>query len=557
MTYLIALVIAILVAFFMAHQSLTVRLATLKGYSGIRPMLVGLVPGIGLLYYLRQTTPPELKEGAIEEIMKIRNFLDIMWRNLHYGLVVIAVLSPSIILIAEGVTPGTGTYFFAFLILIQLVFLFTHQALVLALAGLNHHRGPRPFLFGFLPGYGLYHYLKRIDDHQRATSVLNPRYILTSTFVYLQLALLTAFVILPVLYVFSTGANRYFIIPSLLVFLFTHQSLVVSVADRKGYQGIIPGLMGLLPGFGFYYYLKLRESKRNISTDSLAFAFNPRNILGTMVIYTELVLLGIIVLVPIVYVVGASLSPFAGLPSTIWPENPTLDNFRFLLSGVGEYGGQEITTNFTAWYWNTLQIAFFTMVFAVLFITGTAYVFSRYKFRGKKTGLLMILVLQMFPSFLGLIALFTLLQTFGLLDQPLALVVVYTAGAIPFNVWLIKGYLSSIPKELDESARMDGASKLTIFTKIILPLSLPIIGFVAVTQFMAPWMDYILPSFVIRSEERWTLAVGIFAFIDDPTRINYPAFAASALLVAIPITILYVSFQKYLIEGITAGANKG
>ncbi len=351
--------------------------------------------------------------------------------------------------------------------------------------------------------------------------------------------------------------SRVFILMGVMVIFFTHQSLVASLAERRGYEGIKPGLIGLIPGFGFYYYSKVKEPLRNVNDKSFGDILKPGNIFGTMFIYSELVLLGFIVLLPIIYIIGVSVNPLSGLPRTIWPENPTLENFRFLLTGVGEYGGQEVTTNFTNWYINTLQIATLTMIFAVLFITGTAYVFSRYKFKGKKAGLMMILILQMFPSFLGLIALFTLFHTFGMLDQPLALVIVYTAGAVPFNVWLIKGYLQSIPKELDESAKIDGASKLTIFFRIILPLSLPIIGFVAVTQFMAPWMDYILPSFVILSEENWTLAVGIFAFIDDPTMINYPAFAASALLVAIPITILYISFQGFLIEGITAGANKG
>jgi arabinogalactan oligomer/maltooligosaccharide transport system permease protein len=197
------------------------------------------------------------------------------------------------------------------------------------------------------------------------------------------------------------------------------------------------------------------------------------------------------------------------------------------------------------------------MIGAVLFVTGTAYVFARYKFKGKKAGLLTILVLQMFPTFLSLIAIFTLFQTFGLTNQPLALVIIYVAGGIPFNIWLIKGYLMNIPKELDESAKIDGANKIQIFFKIILPLSVPIISFVAVTQFMAPWMDYILPSFLIIDSEKWTLAVGIFEFINDPADTNYPAFAAAAMIVAIPITTLYVVFQRYLIEGITAGANKG
>ncbi len=342
-----------------------------------------------------------------------------------------------------------------------------------------------------------------------------------------------------------------------LILLFTHQSLTYQIAQKQGHSKIIPGLIGLIPGFGIFYYLKLKSPVRPSNTGKTKSVFNLKNILGTLLLYTELVLLGIIVLIPVVYVIGTSLNPLAGIPNQIWPDEPTLKNFIFLFEGEAQYGAQIRTNEFVSWYWNTLQVAFLTMIFSVLFVTGTAYVFARYKFKGKRAGLLTILVLQMFPSFLGLIAIFTLFQTFGLLDQPLALVIIYTAGAVPFNVWLIKGYLQGVPKELDESARIDGANKLQIFFKIIMPLSVPIISFVAVTQFMAPWLDYILPSFVIETEERWTLAVGIFRFINDQTRINYPAFSAAALMIAAPITILYIVFQRFLIEGITAGANKG
>jgi arabinogalactan oligomer/maltooligosaccharide transport system permease protein len=269
------------------------------------------------------------------------------------------------------------------------------------------------------------------------------------------------------------------------------------------------------------------------------------------------IILAFVVVIPIIYTIGTSLSPNSGILNTIWPDNPSLINYKFLFTGSRMVGGIEETTDFVKWYWNTLQVALLTMVFAVLFVTGTAYVFARYKFKGKKGGLLTILVLQMFPSFLSLIALFTLFQTFGLTNEPKALVIIYVSGSKPFNIWLIKGYLQNIPKELDESAKIDGANKVQIFFKIILPLSVPIISFVAVTQFMAPWMDYILPSYLIIDSDKWTLAVGIFDFINDVANTNYPAFAAAALIVAAPITFLYVVFQKYLIEGITAGANKG
>jgi arabinogalactan oligomer/maltooligosaccharide transport system permease protein len=341
-----------------------------------------------------------------------------------------------------------------------------------------------------------------------------------------------------------------------LVVIFTLQSLTVSIANKKGKSEFVAGLIGLVPIFGLIYYLKM-EPVRKLSATAIPNIFKPKNILGTAFLYSELVLLAFIVVVPVIYAIGTSLSPNSTILNTIWPENPSFVNYEFLLTGSRTIGGIEETTHFVLWYWNTLQVAFLTMVFAVLFVTGTAYVFARYKFKGKKTGLLTILVLQMFPTFLSLIAIFTLFQTFGLTNEPKALVIIYVSGSIPFNIWLIKGYLQNIPKELDESAKIDGANKLQIFFKIILPLSVPIISFVAVTQFMAPWMDYILPSFLIIDSEKWTLAVGIFDFINDVADTNYPAFAAAAIIVAIPIATLYIVFQKYLIEGITAGANKG
>lgn len=341
-----------------------------------------------------------------------------------------------------------------------------------------------------------------------------------------------------------------------LVVIFTLQSLTVSVANKKGKSEFLAGLIGLIPVLGLLYYLNI-EPVRKLSATALPNIFKPKNILGTMFIYSELVLLAFVVVIPLIYTVGTSLSPTSGILNTIWPDNPSLVNYKFLLTGSREIGGLVETTHFVKWYWNTLQVAFLTMVFAVLFVTGTAYVFARYKFKGKKAGLLTILVLQMFPTFLSLIAIFTLFHTFGMTNEPKYLVIIYVSGSIPFNIWLIKGYLQNIPKELDESAKIDGANKLQIFFKIILPLSVPIISFVAVTQFMAPWMDYILPSYLIMDSEKWTLAVGIFDFIDNPANINYPAFAAAAIIVAIPIATLYIVFQKYLIEGITAGANKG
>ncbi|OED59602.1 hypothetical protein BHS12_02915 [Acholeplasma laidlawii] len=285
-----------------------------------------------------------------------------------------------------------------------------------------------------------------------------------------------------------------------------------------------------------------------------------KNILIKLLINAELTLLVVVVLVPVIYIFGMAFSPGTStIPNTIWPSNPTWNGFDYLFNSPD--------SSFGKWYLNTLIIAFINMIVGTIIITGASYVFARYSFKGKKAGLLTILVLQAFPSFMGLIAMYVLFWKFGLLGQPLYLTILYIGGAIPGNLWLIKGFLSQIPRDLDESAMIDGASKVKIFVHIILPLSVPILTFVAVSMFMAPWMDYMLPGYLLnvpapgnsldQVQEQWTLAVGIFSFINGQYDLNYPAFAAAALIVGVPIAVIYMVFQRYLIEGIMAGATKG
>ncbi|WP_088013004.1 sugar ABC transporter permease [Gottfriedia acidiceleris] len=272
-----------------------------------------------------------------------------------------------------------------------------------------------------------------------------------------------------------------------------------------------------------------------------------RGVLTTL-IYLLLTLIALIVLFPIIWILGSSFGESTGLANaTPIPKNPTIIHYQELFE----------KTKFSLWYWNTLKIALINMVLSIFLSTSAAYVFSRFKFKGKKFGMIAMLVLQMFPSFMGMIAIYILFLNFGLLDNHLGLVLVYAAGQIPFNTWLIKGYLGAVPKSLDESAMIDGATKTQVFFKIILPLSKPILTFVALTQFMVPWMDFILPRLLISSNEKKTLAIGLFDLIKGQTNQNFTMFAAGAVLVAVPITILYVVLQKYVIQGVTAGANKG
>ncbi len=344
-----------------------------------------------------------------------------------------------------------------------------------------------------------------------------------------------------------------------IVLLMLHQGTVAEYARKKGYEGILPGVLGLIPIVGLLIYMFYFPKRRNVSKQGLRDVFRLKHMIGRILIYGEIALVAVIVIVPVVYIVGLSLSNIqSAIPNSIWPDEPNLEAFRYLFE----------ETKFTLWYWNTLSIALINMVVGTVLITGAAFVFARFSFKGKKAGLLTILVLQAFPSFMGLIAMYVLFWKFGLLGQPRALSILYIGGSIPGNLWLIKGFLTQIPKDLDESAMIDGANKFQIFWKIILPLSVPILTFVAVSMFMGPWMDYMLPGYLLNYyppdapvgydvTNQWTLAVGLFKFINDLEYIHYSAFAAGALLVGLPITALYMAFQRYLIEGIMAGATKG
>jgi arabinogalactan oligomer/maltooligosaccharide transport system permease protein len=270
--------------------------------------------------------------------------------------------------------------------------------------------------------------------------------------------------------------------------------------------------------------------------------------LVTIITYTVLVLVALLVIIPIVWIVGASLNTGSSLmSSTPIPAHPTLAHYKEVF----------FQTKFGYWYLNTLKIAVVNMIVSMFLTTSTSYIFSRFNFRGKKSSLLGILVLQMFPGFMGMIAMYNILWQLNLLDSHWGLVLVYASGQIPYNTWLVKGYLTTIPKSLDEAAMIDGASKMKIFFNIILPLARPIMVFIAITTFMAPWMDFIFPRLILFSNEKKTLAIGLYDLISGDTNKNFTNFAAGAVMVALPSTLIFMYFQKYFIEGIMAGASKG
>jgi arabinogalactan oligomer / maltooligosaccharide transport system permease protein len=268
----------------------------------------------------------------------------------------------------------------------------------------------------------------------------------------------------------------------------------------------------------------------------------------TLLSYLFLSALVVIVLYPVLWIIVGSLNPGNSLEYTkLFTKDMTLAHYKYLF----------YETDYPNWYWNTFKIAFGSMVFSTIFGVTAGYAFSRYRFKGRKQGLMAMLVLQMFPSFMGMIAIFLLLDRVGLLDTHIGLILVYAGGGIPFNAWLVKGYFDGIPKSLEEAARIDGAGHITVFTKVMMPLSRPILVFVAVNQFIGPWMDFIFARLVLTSNEKKTLAIGLFDMITGKSATQFTNFAAGAVLVALPITILFIMFQKHIVEGLKAGANKG
>ena len=264
-------------------------------------------------------------------------------------------------------------------------------------------------------------------------------------------------------------------------------------------------------------------------------------------LHLELILVSLIVLIPIFWIVISSFNASSGLASaTLIPEKLLVNNYVKLFT----------ETKYVMWFGNTLKIAIVNSAVSVMIVMVTAWVMSRFNFKGKKTGLMTLLILSMFPSFLSMTAIYVLFLTFGLLNKPIALVLIYSVGAIPYNVWLVKGYLDGVSKSLDEAAYIDGCTRLKAFFKVTLPLSMPIVTYVAVTQFMAPWMDYILPNLLLSKDQNRTLAVGLYALISEQESTGFTMFAAGAVLVAVPISIVYIIFQKYIVQGISAGANK-
>ena len=260
-------------------------------------------------------------------------------------------------------------------------------------------------------------------------------------------------------------------------------------------------------------------------------------------------------LVPVLYIVSASVNPSGSVASTtLVPREVSLTNFRELLTSP--------SIPFGRWAVNTLVVCTVVTLAQLLFSALAAYAFSRFRFNGRRGGLLALLLIQMFPQFLAAVALYTMISSIGDavpaigLNTLLGYTLVLMGGALG-QVWLIKGFFDTIPLSLDEAAKMDGAGHATTFFRIVLPLVRPILAVSGLLVFVSVIAEFLLASIFLTDNNRKTLAVGLYGLIDGDRSNNLGLFAAGAVLTALPVVALFLWLQRYIVGGITAGGVKG
>ncbi|HQY90523.1 MAG: sugar ABC transporter permease [Caldilinea sp.] len=272
------------------------------------------------------------------------------------------------------------------------------------------------------------------------------------------------------------------------------------------------------------------------------------------------ILLAIVMLIfalfPILWIISASFNPTGSLVGQpLIPQNPTLANYQRLFN--------DPVNPYPRWYVNSLFIATTVTVVATAITTLAAYAFSRFNFRSRRPLLQAILLIQVFPNFLNMVALFLILQQFGSyipaigLNTYGGLFLVYLGGTLGANTWLTKGYFDSIPRDLDEAATVDGASGWQVFWVVLLPLVRPILVVVALLTFIGTYSEFVLARVLLTDKMMYTLAVGLNQMVANQFAQSWGVFSAGALLAALPTIILFMFFQRYLVGGLTTGAVKG
>ncbi len=272
-------------------------------------------------------------------------------------------------------------------------------------------------------------------------------------------------------------------------------------------------------------------------------------------------------LFPVWFVVSAAFDRSDSIQGTQWTPNVfTFSNFTNILHNTvpdKTVQGGHVDSAFGRWYVNSIVISLLTAALTVILGSMTAYAFSRFRFKGRRMGMLFLLLVQMFPQLLLVVAIYLIVLNVGDVFPVIGLntftgvIVVYMGGALGVNAWLLKGFFDTIPKELDESARVDGATPAQVFWGVVLPLALPVLAVVGLISFVSTLNEFVIASAILQTKDHLTLPLGMRGFIDQQYGQRWGPFAAGALMAAVPAALLFFSLQKWLVGGLTQGAVKG
>jgi len=276
---------------------------------------------------------------------------------------------------------------------------------------------------------------------------------------------------------------------------------------------------------------------------------NRKKLLADILTYLFLIIFTVVALYPVINVFTISIRPNDRLLSTslsIIPDNATFKQYV------------ELFTNrpFLLWVWNSTLVSFVVTITGVALASTAGYALSRFKFIGKQFSMLGLLTTQMFPATMLLLPMYIMLIKLGLINSYLGIIIIYSATALPFCVWQMKGYYDTIPLSLEESARIDGCNRWQAFYKIIFPLAAPALVITALFSFMTAWSEYIVAAQVLQDTSLYTLPLGLKSFQSNLTT-EWGLYAAAALIVSIPVVLLFIVLSKWLVSGLTLGSVKG
>lgn len=261
--------------------------------------------------------------------------------------------------------------------------------------------------------------------------------------------------------------------------------------------------------------------------------------------HTTLLHFAVITLIPIIWIFDIALSPGNALGGEIG-DSYSSEHFSKILEG----------DSFWIWFRNSLIVSIGTSLLGLVIAIPAGYAFSRYKFTGRDVSMFAFLLVQMFPGIIILVPYFLVMKTLGLLNSHLGLILAYCVTALPLCVWMLKGFFDTVPRELEEAATLDGCNQFQVFTKVVLPLSMPAVAVTALFSFLAAWNEFLLALTFNTSNDMYTLPVGLASLISS-TGQAWGDFAAASILVSLPVALLFLFFQKFLIEGLSAGGVKG